>query len=239
MAENRKTKSFWTTLPGILTGLAAVIVAISGLIGGLVAGGLLDGLPETPPADQSNTSTSSQTLLLSDPALTPVPPPATESVPVSIPSPEPAATLAPATSAPPEPTAPIASNCSDTPLIGTPAREFPRGGDSFLDAVSISPGLYLWKRSLEPNVYAYYKVGLRADQRVIITFRTPNIEYPYAGASIYDGNGDLLITDAIIGERSRKKTLEWQAGNDGEHYITIGNEFGINAPDTLYLVCIG
>jgi hypothetical protein len=36
MGESRDQKSFWATLPGILTAIAAVIVAISGLIGGLV-----------------------------------------------------------------------------------------------------------------------------------------------------------------------------------------------------------
>ncbi len=36
-------KSFWTTLPGILTGIAMVISAIGGLIGGLYATGIMDG----------------------------------------------------------------------------------------------------------------------------------------------------------------------------------------------------
>lgn len=41
MADAGNSKSFWTTLPGILTGIAGVIIAISGLIGGLYAGGIL------------------------------------------------------------------------------------------------------------------------------------------------------------------------------------------------------
>jgi hypothetical protein len=121
--------------------------------------------------------------------------------------------------------------------MGT-SQELPRGGASFMDAMPISPGLYILKRPLEQYAYEYYKVGLKADQLLVITFRTPNIEYPYAGASIYDGNGDLLKTDTAIGERSRRKTVEWQTANDGEYYITVGNEYSPSAPDTVYLVCI-
>lgn len=36
MSEERQKTNFWTTLPGILTGIAAVIVAIGGLITGII-----------------------------------------------------------------------------------------------------------------------------------------------------------------------------------------------------------
>jgi hypothetical protein len=81
-------------------------------------------------------------------------------------------------------------------------------------------------------------VGLKADQLLAITFRTPNTQYPYAGASIYDGNGDLLKSDTIVGERSRKMTIDWEAAQDGEYYIALGNEYDATPPDTIYLVCI-
>jgi hypothetical protein len=48
MSENRNQDSFWTTLPGILTGVAAVITAVGGLIGGLYAAGLIGDAPEGP-----------------------------------------------------------------------------------------------------------------------------------------------------------------------------------------------
>jgi hypothetical protein len=43
LVQRRDQKSFWTTLPGILTETAAVIVAITGLIGGLAAAGIIGG----------------------------------------------------------------------------------------------------------------------------------------------------------------------------------------------------
>jgi hypothetical protein len=55
MSESGDQKSFWATLPGILTAIAAVIGAIGGLIGGLAAAGLIevsqpDHTPDTTPA---------------------------------------------------------------------------------------------------------------------------------------------------------------------------------------------
>jgi hypothetical protein len=56
--ENRNEKSFWATLPGMLTGCAAVITAIGGLIAVLVTAGIIKSGPsatsappvtETPP----------------------------------------------------------------------------------------------------------------------------------------------------------------------------------------------
>jgi hypothetical protein len=172
MEENGGHKSFWTTLPGILTGLAGVIVAITGLIGGLVAGGEIGGPPEPPPLDQVNTSTNSQTIPMSNPAhtLAPTPTPmptaasVSESIPTSIPSP--GVTTAPARFASPESPLPASANtasCQDAPLMGT-SQELPRGGASFMDAMPISPGLYILKRPLEQYAYEHYKVGLKADR---------------------------------------------------------------------------
>jgi hypothetical protein len=47
-SENGKSsKSFWSTIPGLLTGCAAIITAIAGLIGALVAIGIIS--PGNPP----------------------------------------------------------------------------------------------------------------------------------------------------------------------------------------------
>jgi hypothetical protein len=43
MGGDRKKQSFWITLPGILTALAAVITAVTGLIIGLYTAGLIGG----------------------------------------------------------------------------------------------------------------------------------------------------------------------------------------------------
>ena len=42
MSNNGKGKSFWHTLPGILTGIAAIITAITGLVLGLSATGIFN-----------------------------------------------------------------------------------------------------------------------------------------------------------------------------------------------------
>jgi hypothetical protein len=48
MDENRDQKSFWTTRPGILTELTALIIAITGLIVGLQKAGLIGGSQPVP-----------------------------------------------------------------------------------------------------------------------------------------------------------------------------------------------
>ena len=47
--ESKSDKSFWTTLPGILTGIAAVLTAIATLIGALSAAGIISFQSPTPP----------------------------------------------------------------------------------------------------------------------------------------------------------------------------------------------
>lgn len=55
MAESESKGSFWTTLPGILAGIAAVIAAVGTTAGGLAALGVFD------PASDSPTPTASAT----------------------------------------------------------------------------------------------------------------------------------------------------------------------------------
>lgn len=43
MADSEKQKGFWQTLPGILTGVAALLTAVTGLVIGLVQNGVLRG----------------------------------------------------------------------------------------------------------------------------------------------------------------------------------------------------
>ena len=63
MEENKSRKSFWTTLPGILTAIAAIITAVGGLIGTLYLIGVFETTPTpivpsgtgtTPPSNTSN-----------------------------------------------------------------------------------------------------------------------------------------------------------------------------------------
>lgn len=55
-------KSFWTTLPGILTALATILTAIGGLIGTLAATGLIGGDGTSPSPSATSTVTPSQEL---------------------------------------------------------------------------------------------------------------------------------------------------------------------------------
>ena len=48
MSDRQKDKSFWVTLPGSLTGIAAVITAIATLVGVLIAAGYLGHVTPTP-----------------------------------------------------------------------------------------------------------------------------------------------------------------------------------------------
>lgn len=48
--ESKSDKSFWTTLPGILTGIAGIITAIAALIAALNAAGVLTPATPTAPA---------------------------------------------------------------------------------------------------------------------------------------------------------------------------------------------
>lgn len=51
--EQKKKKSFWETLPGILTGIAGLFTAIGGLITALIAWGVLKAPPEPTPTPTS------------------------------------------------------------------------------------------------------------------------------------------------------------------------------------------
>jgi hypothetical protein len=58
MRDERDQHSFWTTLPGILTGVAAVITAVDGLIGGLYAAGIIGNEPNSPTPEPPVTITT-------------------------------------------------------------------------------------------------------------------------------------------------------------------------------------
>lgn len=75
MSNKNEEKSFWRTLPGILTGIAAVISAIGGLILALNAAGIIDNTPVTPTPTPVATYNLTPTIIpTSTPTLTPTPP---------------------------------------------------------------------------------------------------------------------------------------------------------------------
>jgi hypothetical protein len=84
-------------------------------------------------------------------------------------------------------------------------KELPPGGTAFNDAKLISPGLYKASRRVDKRVY--FRLNLNVHQTLEITFRTPDVDYPYANVSIYDKDGSLLKHEGIIGSRSKKTEL--------------------------------
>ncbi len=89
MGNDNEEKSFWRTLPGILTGIAAIITAITGLIIALNAAGIITIPPIFPTPTPTPTSTLPSQPLPS--GISPIPTPAktilpSTPVPTSIPS---------------------------------------------------------------------------------------------------------------------------------------------------------
>jgi hypothetical protein len=74
-------RSFWATLPGILTGIAAVLVAMTGLVTALVQGGILTGRPASAPTPASATPSAQ---VAAAPLPTSAPAPAATGVSVSL-----------------------------------------------------------------------------------------------------------------------------------------------------------
>ncbi|HSH71475.1 MAG TPA: hypothetical protein VK974_00320 [Methylophilaceae bacterium] len=68
MTDPQKSGSWWQTLPGILTGLAAFITAISGLIALLYQNGLLGNKAEQIPSQVTATATTSNATEQATPA---------------------------------------------------------------------------------------------------------------------------------------------------------------------------
>jgi len=84
-------KPFWTTLPGVLTGVAALVTAVGGLLGGLSAAGVFRAAPEPTPAPVVVvTPTSAAALATTEQIALPTPEP--EATPAaSLPEPSPTA----------------------------------------------------------------------------------------------------------------------------------------------------
>ncbi len=105
MSEKKDDKSFWTTLPGILTGFAAVLTAVGGLITALYAAGVCQILV-------SIVTGVTPTTTLIRPTATGIPPTSTLI--------RPTATGIPPTNAVAPPTAPTEITCTPTySLSGT------------------------------------------------------------------------------------------------------------------------
>jgi hypothetical protein len=103
-------------------------------------------------------------------------------------------------------------------MIGGRKSPFLTPGKSLDDATTISPGLYIWKESLGGNDKRYFKMHLRSRQTLAIDFRTPDSGSPFAGATIYDGNGDRKDVGFIHMHRSTLASIAWSPSTDGWVY---------------------
>jgi hypothetical protein len=116
--------SFWTTLPGILTGCAALITAIGGVLGTLVALGIIT--PATEPTITPAPQTTLAPTFVATRVVTLLPPTPPQATPPPVPSPT-NTPIAPPTSTPtPTPIRPT-STPTATPtrtLTPTPTRTF-------------------------------------------------------------------------------------------------------------------
>jgi tetratricopeptide (TPR) repeat protein len=123
-------------------------------------------------------------------------------------------------------------------MIGGRKSPFPTPGKSLDDATKISPGLYIWNERLGGGDKRYFKMHLRSHETLTIDFRTPDLGTPTAGATIYDGNGDLKVAESdYIRPRSRLESIAWSPSNDGWVYFSVGHAHGV-APGTLYCVSV-
>jgi hypothetical protein len=77
-SASQSTGGFWTTLPGVLTGIAGVIGAITALILGLKEAGIIGQTPSPSPTPSVNVNTPTSSLVPST-ALPPTPPPTSSS----------------------------------------------------------------------------------------------------------------------------------------------------------------
>lgn len=112
----KKEKSFWGTLPGILTGIAAIVTAIGGLLVGLSAAGLLKATPTPTVAVVITADTPTATLL--PPTNTPLSPTETPTLtPIHTPTVTPTFTPTPTPTSTNTPTATATFTPTATPTV--------------------------------------------------------------------------------------------------------------------------
>ncbi|MGB7292227.1 MAG: VWA domain-containing protein [Thermodesulfobacteriota bacterium] len=117
----------------------------------------------------------------------------------------------------------------------------PRGGDSIETAVPLSPGDYLTDHEIPKGSREYFSVQLKAGQTLEVGFRTSDKEYPYAGATIYNGDKILLVEDRIIGTPSTLNSISWTTNSDGDEYrfyVAVGNTYDKNALGMTYYISV-
>ena len=117
----------------------------------------------------------------------------------------------------------------------------PDGGDRPGTAVPLEPGEYATGHAIAKNAREYYAVNVKPGQTLSVSFRTPDTGNPYAGAAIYDEQGNLVVEDTIIGDAGVLKTISWMAAAGKDEYtysFSAGNKYDPNAEGTAYTVSV-
>ena len=125
----------------------------------------------------------------------------------------------------------------EAPKIST----LPRGGDSIETAVPLSPGDYMTDHEIPKGSREYFTIQLKAGQTLEVGFRTSDQAYPYAGATIYNDDKNLLVEDRIIGKPSTLNSVSWTTNSDADEYgfyIAVGNTYDKNATGTTYYISV-
>ena len=114
-----------------------------------------------------------------------------------------------------------------TSLIGDKS-PFPTGGPSFEEAVTVRPGLYRWPSQMNGGELRYFKLKLKAGQKLTAEYRTIDDAYGYSGSTLYDSDG-VMLKDCASDGRSERCVLETTADADGLVYLRVGSRIGVLA----------
>jgi hypothetical protein len=113
---------------------------------------------------------------------------------------------------------------------------FPSGGRSFEEASTVKPGLYQWQEKLEREELRYFKLQLKAGQKLTVEYRTNDAGGTHSGSTVYDAEGGRLGT-CVNAFRSERCALETTAVTDSVAYLSVGSSVGVDAR-TVFRIAI-
>ena len=117
----------------------------------------------------------------------------------------------------------------------------PPGADRPEAAGILQPGEYLLNRAISGGVQEYYAVKVKAGQTLAVRVRAPGTPNPYAGAAIYNEDGEQVADGSVIGQPSGQETIAWSTNSAKPEYVLcfgIGHAFEgeANAMGTVYRI---
>ena len=127
----------------------------------------------------------------------------------------------------------VAEKSAALPLNLSPdKRLLPRGGDTFEQAVRISPGAYLGQ---EDWPLKYFSVALKANQTITVTFILADVQPDMTDAKVrlYDRDTSILAEEFTYGRKS-KKVVGYKVATDGIYFL--GLEGRVRGTDYLISV---